>query len=212
MTPLPAPLPPDSPSPSLMDLLFVTVLRFAVAWLVCATLAAAGLALTAPLTPQDLRWASWAPGYPDFDHPTRVLNGLLLVGGLAVVFTRRRLREMLVWGLFVLVLQMASSPGTAIRIGLLTGEARVGCFDYSSPECVTRLGLPKRTPPTRLAKIQKQRSRPRPTEAPSTAGLLPGAAFLASPLFIREAPALPGLLALQRAEVIRLRLQLGGKS
>ncbi|MFJ4455417.1 MULTISPECIES: hypothetical protein [Pseudomonas] len=129
-----------------------------VLYTVLAVISTAVLNFKAPVSPEDLRYASWLVNPPTISFIASSASVFAFVIGAFRVF---------VGSAFGLVLIIAGSvsattifPSVSFRSAVLAGEAKVGCYDYTSRVCTEMLGLPNSTGSNQASKIEGKTSAP----------------------------------------------------
>ena len=196
-------------------------------WGLVGVCAQAWLAWNVPLTAQDLKYASWL-GSPSLAlHFTTGLANLLSVTLLAMATVIAVLRRTAIPAFmaifFVLAGQLGMGDAAVVRMGVLDGTVKVGCYVPETRECRNMLGLsvdshaPSMYPSTEEAVAHPNEAwsawyRDARAKVVSTnlehRALwtdIPGAVILEAPLHLGEAARLRRLLAAQRAEVAKMQ-------
>lgn len=129
-----------------------------VLYTVLAVISTVVLSFKAPVSPEDLRYASWLVNPPTFSFIASSVSVFAFVIGAFRVF---------VGSAFGLVLIIAGTvtattifPSVSFRSAVLVGEAKVGCYDYTSRACTEMLGLPNSTSSDQASKIERKTSAP----------------------------------------------------
>lgn len=134
-----------------------------IVYAVLAMISASWLRVMVPVSDADLKHATWLVQPPPFYLTSLALVGLLLLvaTGLALM-AARGLRGPKAGnaGLIVLAFGLLGlptiSPETALRSAVFAGEAKVGCYDYTSRDCAEKLGLLSSTASEARAKHLRQ--------------------------------------------------------
>lgn len=120
----------------------VLLLLVPVIYVVVAVISIAVLNYKAPVSADDLQYSSWLITPP---YMSALAAGLGT--GLAIFGVIRCLVGS-AFGLFLIAISVAllsgTFPSTSFRSAVLAGDAKVGCYDYSSQACLKMLGLPAR--------------------------------------------------------------------
>ncbi|SBW84524.1 hypothetical membrane protein [Pseudomonas veronii 1YdBTEX2] len=136
------PLPPSGQSQS-WKRPQVFLLAFAAGiplYLLACIIASSALIYLAPIAPSDIKQMSWLVTPPVFGP----LRWFLVLGFAGITF------KFLVtgsYGLSTIALIVCTctvfgfSPSVSARIGILAGDARIGCYTYESQECRKMLGV-----------------------------------------------------------------------
>jgi len=180
------------------------------------------LAWQVPLTAEDLRHASW------LSSPTTALHfstgpmgyaftGIAVLMGLAVSLSKQTPLPAVVGGCMALALQLGMREASVVRIGVLEGTVRIGCYVPQTAECRAMLGLP---PDPAIRSMYPSRGEPASAfgaapwyvqarkavvsleqEKRAAWSSIPGMAVLRAWRYGGSAPRLQALLAEQRAQV-----------
>lgn len=136
-TPLPASRQSQSLKP--MQVFMLAVAGAIPLYLIACLIASASLTVLAPIAPSDIKQMSWLVTPPVFG-PLRWYLVMVLAGiTLKFLITGR-------YGFSSIALIACTctifglSPSTSARAGILSGDARIGCYTYESLECRKMLG------------------------------------------------------------------------
>jgi hypothetical protein len=192
-------------------------------WILVCTLSALWLYRTAPLTAADLQMASW------LSHPNTALRfqGVFAFGMgitaliIATVLAIPRKSPVPIFAAMVLGLAFWSGGHVhTVRVGLLEGHIKLGCYVEGSRECRSMLGLPVDGAASRYAVdpeepdggddavwYTEQLTKVVSPELAQRAALhsMPAVSFLLAPFYAGRADELNTLLARQRAEVAAMK-------
>lgn len=121
----------------------VTLLLMAIPLsLVACSACSVALSYVIPISQSDLDNSSWLGFSPmGFSHLLKGM-GAVFIFMLVMNAIVQRFSAALVSCVVAMFLFGASSTGTSLRLGVLQGDARVGCFAYQSLECRKMLGAP----------------------------------------------------------------------
>lgn len=134
-------------------LLILSALAFSLlsAWLVLCLISQAFLATAVTISLDDLGHLSWLPGAW---HPSSSLEMLAwatsgVIGVLSCLHMSRTstVRLGLVGYACIALLCLGTNQYAAARVGILTGTAKIGCFDYGNVSCRADMGLSVLTTP-----------------------------------------------------------------
>jgi len=205
--------PPKPPWYVLASLLLLPVV--AVIWFMVCLFSTAWLAYHVPLTEQDLQWASWLISYSTATHfghgyLAMAMAVAAVLMGLAMAVARRTPIPLIAGLLMAGSLYVVSIEGTVVRVGLLAGHIKIGCYVYEMRECHDMFGLDSTGLRSRYAARSghpgagedaawyvKQRG----DISANSLFVLPGAAFLVTPFYLTQTDAINAMLEAQRAEV-----------
>jgi hypothetical protein len=191
-------------------------------WVVVGVIAQIWLATQVPITLADVKNASWLPSYSTATHFTGgVLGptiGLAFVAvGIGMFVVKRSVIPLLITLIVVVGGYYSGREESAVRIGVLEGVIRVGCYVPESKECASMLGLstassaPSRYDSSGVAGdatwyTERLSSLVNSELANKTMlASLPGGFTLMAPFHFLDAKKLSLLLDQQRAEVEALR-------
>ncbi len=220
-TSAPRPAPASAPG-GLLACAALAAFALGALYLLACVASALWLRHAVPLDAQDLRDAAWLSSYTTAMHFSGVLGAALAVTwvlmSLALAVARQSAMPLLLAaaaGLF----SWAHQEDTLVRVGVLAGHVRIGCFVPEALECREMLGLPaagavsRYNPPALRdgeglnAAWYQARIDALPASV-RTAALefsLPGASMLATPWVALNADVLRERLAEQHAELALLR-------
>ncbi|MFK3818720.1 hypothetical protein ACI2KG_19290 [Pseudomonas sp. NPDC089407] len=158
-------------------------------YIVAAAISIGVLTFKVPVSVEDLQHASWlvsAPYYLPF------IYGALLVMGFALAL---QLITPMTLSLGVLMISfiggVSTEPSVSLRSAVLAGEAKIGCYEYTTRACTEMLGLPSR------ATNPDQSTRPGVHQSIPVQAM----AFLRAPFDVFKADELNQILETQRLEV-----------
>lgn len=106
------------------------------------------LAWQVPLTAEDLRHASWLSSHTTALHFSTgpmgyAFAGIAVLMGLVVSISKQTPLPAVVGGCMALALQLGMGEASVVRIGVLEGTIRIGCYVPQTEECRAMLGLPQ---------------------------------------------------------------------
>ncbi|OAS07633.1 hypothetical protein AYO08_09835 [Pseudomonas putida] len=171
------------------SLIFASLfLALLVLYVVFAVISTAVLNFKAPVTPEDLKHASWLVSPPALSF---IVSGVSL---FAFVIGAFRAFVGSAFGLVLVMVGVVSGtaifPSVSFRSAVLAGEAKVGCYDYTSRACTEMLGLPKSAGSDQSSKVEHQGSAP-----------IEVLAFVRAPFDVFKAGQLNQMLDAQRSEL-----------
>lgn len=188
--------------------LLLSVFTYLVVCIVCS----AALSYLVPLSEYDLDNSSWLGLSPlDFNYYVKIIGSLLILT-LALSVLIRRVAAAALAAFLVIVLFGAGSQGNSLRLGVLQGDARVGCFAYKSLECRKMLNAPTQGAPSIFSAhegargeaqyaswYQSIRASVKSDLRNSISSAIPGFQLIASPWLIAHSGVLNTKLETQRA-------------
>lgn len=198
----------SSPAEALAVSLAAIAAGFAFLWLHACLASVLWLAHRMPLAPQDLAHASWLNSYTTATHFSGVLGtamcAVLVLMGVSIAVAKRTPVPMLAALLVAAAGNMVTDEGHYVRIGILAGHIKIGCFVEEMRECHEMLGLDSKGLPSRYEASGLDArwyvdKRARIDWNPMYS--MPGSAFLAAPLYAHRADELERKLNAQRAEL-----------
>ncbi|HEE9763544.1 MULTISPECIES: hypothetical protein [Pseudomonas] len=140
-----------------------------------------------PVSGEDLQHASWMVTAPSI---LPIIYGVLLV--LSIMLALQLISPMTI-SVAVLMASFTGgiSPSASLRSAVLAGEAKIGCYEYTSRACTEMLGLPSRA------------ANPDQSAQPSVHQFIPvqAMAFLRAPFDVFKADQLNQMLDTQRLEL-----------
>lgn len=157
-------------------------------FVVFAVISAAVLNFKAPVSPEDLKHASWLVTPPTISF---ILSG---VSVFAFVIGAFRAFMGSAFGLVLIMAGIVSGttifPSVSFRSAVLAGEAKVGCYDYTSSACTKMLGLPDAAASEQSSKVEGK-----------TLAAIEVLAFVRAPFDVFKADQLNQMLDAQRSEL-----------
>ncbi|MCT8191171.1 hypothetical protein ACLPJG_27245 [Pseudomonas aeruginosa] len=164
------------------------LLAVPVLFVVFAVISAAVLNFKAPVSPEDLKHASWLVTPPTLSF---FLSG---VSVFAFVIGAFRAFMGSAFGLVLIMAGIVSGttifPSVSFRSAVLAGEAKVGCYDYTSSACTKMLGLPDAAASEQSSKVEGK-----------TLAAIEVLAFVRAPFDVFKADQLNQMLDAQRLEL-----------
>lgn len=184
-------------------------------WVVAGYVSLGVLAHAAPLSEADLKAASWLSSQTTALHFTTgpmakfVVCAFLGIALLALLFLRNPVP--LIGAFAASACICALNEEAAMRVGVLDGVVRIGCYVPGSAECLKQAGLPAESAPSiyeapgglKAAWYQQERRKVVSSQQEVLAGWhsVPGGALLRAPLHLTSGELLKDLLATQRKEL-----------
>lgn len=171
------------------SLIFASVFLAAlVLYVVFAAISTAVLNFKVPVSPDDLKHASWLVNPPAISF---IASGVSLFAFLVGAF---RAFAGSAFGLVLIMAGVVSGttifPSVSFRSAVLAGEAKVGCYDYTSRACTEMPGLPDSASSGQSSKVVRQSSAP-----------IEVLAFVRAPFDVFKADQLNQMLDAQRLEM-----------
>ena len=140
------------------------------------------------MSPEDLKHASWLVTPPTLSF---FLSG---VSVFAFVIGAFRAFMGSAFGLVLIMAGIVSGttifPSVSFRSAVLAGEAKVGCYDYTSSACTKMLGLPDAAASEQSSKVEGK-----------TLAAIEVLAFVRAPFDVFKADQLNQMLDAQRTEL-----------
>jgi hypothetical protein len=201
----------------------VVATALAVFWIFVCTVSALWFCRTTPLTTTDVQWASW------LSHPTTTMHfqgvfgfamgaTTLLLGTFNAYLYRTPVPFLVALALGLVL--WSGGEAYTLRVGVLEGHAKLGCFVENTRECRSMLGLPVGEAPSRFSiapgqpgggedstEYTAQLDKVVTPTLKEQAALqnAPGISFIFAPFYVGRAAELNARLARQRAEVAALK-------
>lgn len=195
---------------------------FAFAWVLAGLVSLGILTYSVPLLASDLKQASWLGSPSSALHLTSGYLGVAFLFvfsslGVGIAVAKKNACPALVAVLIGLCLFVGGSEESAVRIGVLDGTVRIGCYVPESLECKRMLGLPAENAlsmfknadnSSEWASWYAEKRAVLQSEKLSFRSLFyitPSGALLRAPLYLGSADELRELLEKQRQEVADLK-------
>lgn len=196
-------------------------------YLIVCVISAISLAVQVPVSDAEMLDVSFLSQRLGLQYHGTLFGGLLLAFALLQVVNR----NIVLGGLcvfFACCAVLATSEVAAFRQGLLTGDARLGCYVYQSLECRKMLDVPVGSSKSIYSKTGKgwdegdiyaswyapERARFKAAVASPIPSTLPGVALLMSPITLFQIHEVKARLEAQRKELASFRdsVQLTGSA
>jgi hypothetical protein len=130
----------EQASGSKIDSLILAIFGLGILYLLFGVLSYFWIAYQVPITASDIDSSSWLAPRMGVQFHTSVIGGMIALLAFGKFFLGRFVAS------FVLAIAAAcaiigGSESGALRVGVLNGDAKIGCFTYQALECRRMLGL-----------------------------------------------------------------------
>jgi len=183
-------------------------------WILVGFASLARLTLAAPLLPTDYSHASWLGVWlGPVSFMAKALGAAALSVGLVAGIEKRSVVAAAVGVLMSSALMVGLSDAAVIRVGVLEGVVRIGCYVPQTSQCLSMLELPYDGAPSRYTPTGADAARYTQARTLVVSEQLdlrarwfsiPGMALFRAPLYWRSGPELKAALETQRAQVSEL--------